>query len=157
MNTLLVCYNGTNKDLLTQLHYVGLYVRSRPSNDETCQENQTITDLASLLMANVWLHASSCQASSCQWLTHLKFDQANFSASWKFWSSSSSTPVKHFINLLVSFSVSLSKVLQCAMLMLTVVLLLLASRYEQLHAAKLAVRGWSGGPESWSAARKGRC
>lgn len=75
-----------------------------------------ISFLASPFEINTGLQVSRRQASpqSGQWLTstHLKFDQANFNASWKFWSSSSSIPLTHRINVLISFSVSFSKVLQ---------------------------------------------
>lgn len=52
----------TKKDSLTHLYCVGLYGCPRPSNDETCQETRLL--LASLFIANVWLHVSSWQASS---------------------------------------------------------------------------------------------
>lgn len=66
------------------------------------------------MLAHDWL----CHWNIVQWEKYLKFDQANFTASWKFCSSSSSTPLIHFISFFVSFSVSFSNSVQCAMMML---------------------------------------
>lgn len=141
------CIHGVNlhADTLTHVYFVGLYGCPRPGIDGTWQENTLLLASSFKRIPNVGLRVSNWQASSesrqCQ--SHLKFDQANFNASWVFWSSSSSRPLIHLINFFISLSVSFSKVLHCAMLMLTVVYLsawcyITGSRLNWLYVREVA-------------------
>lgn len=75
-----------------------------------------------------------CSLYPLQRANYLKFDQANFTASWKFWSLSSSTPLIHRISFLVSFSVSFSNSVQCAMVMLSLCAAVILMLHD-LHVA----------------------